>query len=391
LLRERELDCLFVGSFRSRERYESYILDDQMDGIVVFPVEGEPTVQSWYTPRISRALESRARDIEPWVSDYRVGMGAADAAALIRELGFGRSRIGVVGLGRTSPGEPDGFIPYTFWTKLVREFPEASFTDISPAFTALVLIKSEEEVALIRYAARVSEAACQAMLDVTRPGIGEEIIYAEVMSAIFRHAADVRYPFMSLQSGSQNIGWGPPRWLQRAEPARRVQRGDMVQAEIHTCYGGQEAQVQMAIALDPVDDTNRRCEEIARQSYEAGLTILRPGLRFAELVKAMEEPLRASGCWAKTPLVHTFTVGATGFTGIHREQLAGTAEEWIEAAGGRSTITGGDLVLSPGMVLELEPNACLNTHRVNIGGGVLITETGYEELNVLPTRVHHAA
>jgi hypothetical protein len=41
------------------------------------------------------------------------------------------------------------------------------------------------------------------------------------------------------------------------------------------------------------------------------------------------------------------------------------------------------------MTLELEPNACLGTKRVNIGGVVLVTDAGSEELNVLPTRVHH--
>ena len=41
------------------------------------------------------------------------------------------------------------------------------------------------------------------------------------------------------------------------------------------------------------------------------------------------------------------------------------------------------------MGLELEPNACLNTHRVNIGTGVLVTGYGCEALNELPSRVFH--
>jgi Xaa-Pro aminopeptidase len=42
-----------------------------------------------------------------------------------------------------------------------------------------------------------------------------------------------------------------------------------------------------------------------------------------------------------------------------------------------------------GMVLAFEPNACLDRHRVNLGGTVLVTETGCEELNRIPTRVTH--
>lgn len=40
--------------------------------------------------------------------------------------------------------------------------------------------------------------------------------------------------------------------------------------------------------------------------------------------------------------------------------------------------------IQPGMVLEFEPNACKKKHRVNIGGTVIVTENGPEELNTLP-------
>ncbi len=226
------------------------------------------------------------------------------------------------------------------------------------------------------------------MLDVARPGVSEATVYAEVMREIYRHGCDARYPSLSLQSGPDNIGWGAPRWLLHAELPRRLAAGDLVQAEIHTCYGGQEAQVQMSVALDPLDEENRRCEVVARRAYEAGLAAVRPGATFADVVRAMEAPIRAAGCWAKTPLAHTLTFGSTGFTPVNRHQLAGTREEAIEGQG-TPGIRRGDLVLQPGMGLELEPNACLGTHRVNLGAGVVVTASGAEELNVLPTRVRH--
>ncbi len=46
-------------------------------------------------------------------------------------------------------------------------------------------------------------------------------------------------------------------------------------------------------------------------------------------------------------------------------------------------------VLVPGMVFALEPNACIGNHRVNIGGTVIVTATGCEELNHIPTTVTH--
>ena len=45
--------------------------------------------------------------------------------------------------------------------------------------------------------------------------------------------------------------------------------------------------------------------------------------------------------------------------------------------------------MQPGMVFAFEPNACIGTHRVNIGGTVIVTATGCEELNHIPTTVTH--
>jgi len=145
---------------------------------------------------------------------------------------------------------------------------------------------------------------------------------------------------------------------------------------------------QYSDKLDPVDDVIHRLETVARESYEAGLAAVKPGVTFASVVQAMEKPIAAAGCWSKTPLLHTLTFGSTGFTPVNREQLAGTREEPIEG-GARPGIRRGELVLQEGMGLELEPNACLGMVRVNIGAGVLVTSRGAEELNSLATRVQH--
>jgi Xaa-Pro aminopeptidase len=379
-----------VGSFQGRERLESYLIDDFLDSLVIFPLDGEPAVLAFSTGRISRALESASRGVEQWVTDYRVAFGGAPAAAVIKEKGFAKGHIGLVGLAPTAPGEIEGLVPLGFWNNLLKGLPEASFEDLTRPFTDLILIKSEDEMALLRYAAEASEAACQAMLDIARPGVSEADIYAAIMAEIYRRGCEARYPSLSLQSGPANIGWGAPRWLLRAEQPRCIRAGDMVQAEIHTCYGGQEAQVQMSVAVDPIDDLNQRCEQLARQAYEAGVRAVRPGVPFAEVVQAMEEPLRQAGCWAKTPLAHTLTFGSTGFTAVNREQLQGTSEAGIEGQI-HPGIRRPELVLRVGMGLELEPNACLGTHRVNLGAGVVVTDSGCGELNVLPTRVQHVA
>jgi Xaa-Pro dipeptidase len=389
LMRAQSVAAIVVGSFNGRERLESYLIDDFLDSIVVLPVDRDAIVLTFSASRLSRAYESERRGIPLWVHDYRLAAGGASTAGVLREIAPAKSRIGIVGFGPSAPGEMEGLLPFGFHRNLIAGL-DAELVDFTQTFTDFMLVKSEEELALLRFAAMVSEHASTAMLDACRPGTSEASVYAAIMSEIYRWGCETRYPNMSLQSGADNIGWGAPRWALRAEPPRILQTGDVVQAEIHTMYGQQESQVQMSVALDPIDETLERCAELARAAYEAGVAAVRPGVTFASVVHAMEEPLRAGGAWSKTPLLHTLTFGATGFTPINREQIAGTREELTE---GKVTagIRRGDLMLQPGMTLELEPNACLGMKRVNIGGVVLVTADGGEELNDIPTRMNHGA
>lgn len=144
----------------------------------------------------------------------------------------------------------------------------------------------------------------------------------------------------------------------------------------------------MSVALGPVDEKIRACEMVARRSYEAGLDAIRPGVVFSQVVHAMEKPFVESGCWSKTPLIHTVTFGPVGFTSVNRQQLIGTREQPLELQLNPG-IQRGEFVLREGVALELEPNACLDMKRVNIGGAVVVTSSGVEELNRVPTRVHH--
>ncbi|MGA2392806.1 MAG: M24 family metallopeptidase [Candidatus Lustribacter sp.] len=385
-MRDRAIDTIVVGSFNGRERLESYLIDDFLDSVVVLPRDRDAIVLTFSASRLSRAFESERRGIPLWARDYRLAGGGASTGAAIREVTPAGGRVGVVGFGPTAPGEMEGLLPYGFHRHLTEALGTIELVDFTQAFTDFMLVKSDEELALLKFAAHVSEQASLAMIEACVPGENEAAVYAAIMSEIYRWGCETRYPNMSLQSGRDNIGWGAPRWALRAEPPRTLQAGDVVQAEIHTVYGGQEAQVQMSVALDPIDDVLSTCADVARRAYEAGVAAVRPGVTFASVVHAMEAPLRAAGAWSKTPLVHTLTFGATGFTPINREQLAGTREERTE---GRITagIRRGDLVLLPGMTLELEPNACVGMQRVNIGGVVLVTATGAEEYNDVPTRM----
>src|SRR5262245_54249077 len=248
-----------------------------------------------------------------------------------------------------------------------------------------MLVKSDEELAQVRYAARAAEAGSRVLVEVAAPGIGEEVVFAEATKEMLRHGIGLRYPTIVMNSGPHTLSWGPPRWTTSGEAPRILERGDLMQAELMPLCGNQEVQVQMTVALDPLDDTNLNCDRVAPASYEAGLKALQPGMAFADLVAAMEEPLKSAGCWGYTPLVHSLAPHfLMGRTAINQDQ----AKLDVRFAGANAA-RARQAVLQPGMVFAFEPNACIGHHRVNIGGTVIVTATGCEELNHIPTSVTH--
>ncbi len=389
LMKQENCLCLLVFSPRGSADFDHYLTNEPPGGVVVFPAEGEPVFLTWSEHIVTAHHDASLRGDVSWITDIRPGASSENVAAVVREQGYERAVIGAVGIGPTSAMFRDGFVPYLAWKRITESLPQATFKDLSSLFATSVLVKSEEEIHLLRRAAQIGESACRAMLRITKPGVSESKIYATVMATIYRQGArGVAGLPMILHSGPDNVSWGLPIWLVRGQAPRVITDGDIVVSELFPTYGGLSAQAQMCLAVGNVDPINDRLAKIARQSYEEGLRVIRPGVRFGEVADAMEVPLREEGAWYLTPLIHSQNpLLCVSKTGVGIEQIPGI--ERYKGIKGAHPVVGAELILRPGMCFELEPNACIGKHRVNIGGTVIVTERGVEELNKLPTEMRH--
>jgi len=186
VVRERGFDGILFAGFRAREMYETYISDDYNEGCVLFPLEGDPVVITWAYLRVMRARWSAERGTKLWVDDYRVATSGMGVAEVFREKHLAESSLGVVGLSSQAPTEIYGAIPANFWMELTTALPKARSQDISEEFSHLMLVKSDEELAQVRYAARAAEAACKVIAEVAAPGVGEEVVFAEGTAEMLR-------------------------------------------------------------------------------------------------------------------------------------------------------------------------------------------------------------
>jgi Xaa-Pro aminopeptidase len=390
LMNAHRVECLIVPGLKGREELEGYLSNDPAEGFVVFPLEGAPVVISWTGTRITRQMEEETRGRSAWIDDMRFGPYGSALVSVLTEKDLTRSRIGIVGIESKAPGEMEGFVPYKTWAYVLKELAEAHFIELSDAFVEMALVKSEEELALMRHSAFIGEEACKRMLEVVKPGTSERDLYRAIMEIIFTYGGSPPAPFLIIHSGPSNLGWGPPIWHYQGGPSRVFRKGDLIQAEIFPRYAGLESQQQMSVHIEPVDPVHIECAAVARASYEAGLAALRVDRSFKEVCGAMEEPLREAGCWHLTPLIHSLSpIAWVSGTGVGIEQAKG-----VESLGGRirsRAVSGAPLIIKAGMVFELEPNACKGKHRVNIGGTVIVKENGVEELNALATSMRIAS
>lgn len=395
-MKTRGIECVILAGLNSPQEHERYLANDRQHGIVVFPLEGEPTYLVRSNMYVVANIENLRRGDTSWIDDWRGGATGEELVRVLKEKGFNSASIGVVGLkGLDIILEPEGWIPYALWAYVLDSMPHATFLDITRPFIDMVLVKGKEELELVRQAAHIGEMACEAMLRVTKPGVNEREIYSAIMQAIQDNGGSAPLGLI-IHSGKENPSWGDPRWLTKGERPRSVQKGEHVLVEMFPTYGGLQSQQQMTVALKPIDPVVQQLAQVAKKSNEIGLKTLRPGIKFREVCDAMEEPIAEAGFWHLTPLIHSINplhlisqrqVGMIdnlpGIEHINPEHWQKGEYKGIRAR----PINGGDTVLLAGMCFAMEPNACWRKQRVNIGSTVIVTEKGAEELNTLATEM----
>jgi Xaa-Pro aminopeptidase len=382
LMREHDVEVLLLPGLRGRESYESYLSNESIQGIVVLPATGEPIYLTWSAFRIVGRTDP-GNDRKYWIEDLRAGLLGPLVVNALTELNALSSRIGIVGLNSKNPMEIEGFVSYGVWDHVVRNAPKAEFVEMSRPFGLMMLAKGEEELAVARYCAQVGELMAQTVLDVARPGVRDNELFAAITNTAYRAGLTLTPPSVIVKTGTNILSWGPPEWGFSDEPPRRFEAGDLITCELMPTYAGIETQQQVQVSLGPITPQRAKLADLARRAYDVGLETMKPGISFVELNDAMAKPVLDAGCWHLSPMIHSVSP-ALLLGSLHGGAEKHFAEEypWF-----RSLPPSQDGVLTEGMLFSFEPNACTGRDRVNIGGTVVVTASGVEELNSLPCRL----
>jgi Xaa-Pro dipeptidase len=228
---------------------------------LVVPLEGEPLM-------VTRLLEDTNVESRTWVehsrpyADTESAVGALHIA--LHEFGLERARLGYE--------KHSYFFRASEQEQLIAAMEEASFLDCTGLVENLRLIKSPDELDMLRAAAQTTEAGMQAGIDAVAAGVNENEIAAEIHYALFK--AGSHYPAIHPFVAS---GWrcsiGHATWEDR-----EVQTGETVFLEVGGCRHRYHAPLMRTVMVGQITDEIAEAEEVINAAVRAAMREMRPGI-----------------------------------------------------------------------------------------------------------------
>ncbi|MGN7962838.1 M24 family metallopeptidase [Brucella sp. 22210] len=335
----------------------------------------------------AQSMVAHERGHGGWVHDIRTGAVTQLGPEILREKGLDKGKIGVIGAGWGGPFFRYGWVPKDAWLAVEAGLPNATILPVTQEFGLVMAQKSKADLAHLRRAAIAGDKAIEAMIKVAKPGVSEMEIYTAGFTAQLE--LGMRVTWMMLQTGFENPSWGEPTWLVRGHQPRVLEDNDIVGAEIFPNFAELNTHVNMSFTIGKVPEQTELCRAAAKESFQIGMKMLRPGASFREVFEAMEAPTDRNGGWHLTPQIAALNPLLGGGPSAHgiRTHVPELATRYPDVDGGEKMPF--DYEIKPGMSFSLQPDCRLGRYWSLVGGVVAITETGAECYNTVSTEMNH--
>lgn len=322
---------------------------------LVVPVDGDPVLLT----RETETVNGRATTYLDRVEGYPDAVDpVAATVALVREVSPGAARVALE--------ENSWFLPPRAYRRLAAELGAAQVTALDEPLAELRLVKSPLEVAKIRDAARVTNAAMAAAAEAVQIGVSERDVAATAFAAL-------------VSGGSEHLGMEPfvasgPRsgTIHSSWTDRIVGSGEPVLLEMAAARDRYHAPLMHTVWRGVLDGDNRRMAQACLAARTATVAAVAPGRTPAEAHATCRATIDAHG------LLHTYRKRSGYSVGI------AFAPDWGEGHI-LSLKETEHRPFQPGMVVHVVP-----TLRLAAVGGLgfsatlLVTETGNEVLTSCP-------
>ncbi len=318
---------------------------------------GEMILLTRSADQLQARFTSVIPDVRAWV-DGETANPTHDLRAILTAQGLAGQRIGVewdaYGLtaakGRQLAAALDGF---------------ATLDDASRLVSRLRAVKSPAEIAHVRKAAELADAALAAAVDATHPGAWEGDILAELQGTIFRGGGDD-------PANEQVIGSGPGALMCRYYSGRRhLDADDLLTLEFAAGWRHYHAALMRTLIVGRIDPRLIAMHAACVDALHAAEDALRPGAPVADVFDAQAQALDRAGFGAMRLNACGYSLGTT---------FAPNWMDWPMLYAGQSYLAAPGNVFFVHMILfDAEAGLAMTLARTS-----LVTDTGIEPLSHAP-------
>jgi Xaa-Pro dipeptidase len=312
--------------------------------VAFFPVHGRPTIvlPKLEAPRIKEVLPYSA-DLYPYTDEE------GHEAAFLRagsDLEFSGKTVGVEYLN----------MRVLELRRIEQIAPDCRVQASEFLLPELRMIKDETEVAHMREAVRITEAALQATVEKVKPGQTELEIQSTLHIEMLRAGAE------GMSFGSI-VASGPRTASPHTSASSRVlQRGDLLLFDCGVTYRGYAADITRTFATGELDPELATIYEVVKRANAAACQFAGPDNRAEEVDQVARQVIEQAG-------YGPYFTHRTG----HGLGLEVHEPPYI--------VNGNDMVLRPGMTFTIEPGIYLpGKGGIRIEDDVVITEEGSASL-----------
>ncbi len=265
-------------------------------------------------------------------------------------------------------------------SKLGAALPGVQFVDIAPGTMKRRMIKSVEEIAIIRSGARTADIGGAAVAAAVVEDVPEYEVALAGTRAMVREIArsypdaELQDTWVWFQSGINTDG------AHNAVTSRRVQKGDILSLNCFPMISGYYTALERTLFYDHVDEASLRYWNINVEVHRRGLELIVPGARCMDIANELNEIYRGYG------LLENRTFGYGHSFGVLSHYYG--REAGLEL---REDI---ETVLEAGMVVSMEPMITIPEGQPGAGGYrehdiFVIGETSAENITKFPFGPEH--
>lgn len=293
------------------------------------------------------------------VTDARYTVQAEEESAIpVRITGDALGTVATWAAGRALAVEADSITLQRYRELSEKLGREPAVT--SGLFNPLRIIKSADEIAHLREAARITDLAFEAALKLMRPGVTEVEVALELERVMRVNGATGAAFDIIVASGPRGA---MPHGVASQKP---LAAGELVTLDFGAVVNGYHADMTRTVAIGEVGAEERRLFDAVLQAQVAALAAVGPGKSGKELDSIARDALAAYGLADK--FVHSLGHG----TGLVIHEGPRLSQQSVD-------------VLEPGMTVTVEPGVYLPGFTgLRIEDLVVVTEGGHEVLSKSP-------